>query len=233
MFSQTNDYDADEHLRYLISGALHPEVLAPAPEDPPPPAYSPPAKDCIYWLRGHCREGESCSFQHDPAKQRTASNSTVTSASNSRRNSSCFASSAVLPPPFSPPADDGHDSTDSFASSSSSGSSRGAATVGSKVLAKYTASSHNYKAALVVRDEGVRGLRLCFDGHEGTVVVPQSRIRSRGKQGAQASDSKGKGRGAGGASKGKTHTCKGSVTEGLQSGCKGHCGTISWYYHDR
>ena len=44
-------------------------------------------------------------------------------------------------------------------------------------------------------------MRLCFDGHEDTVVVPHSRIRSHGKQCAQAPGSKGKGGGAGDAGK--------------------------------
>ena len=95
------------------------------------------------------------------------------------------------PPAYSPPAySDGY-SSDSSASSSSSGSSRGlAAGIGGKVLAKFKDSSRSYKPAVVVRDEGIRGLRLLFDGYEDTIVVPHSRIRSHRQERAQRRDSR-------------------------------------------
>jgi hypothetical protein len=61
-------------------------------------------------------------------------------------------------------------------SSVSSGSSMDLS-VGQRVRAKYSHDSRQFKPAMVVRDEGERGLRLLFDGYEDTVVVPRSRIR--------------------------------------------------------
>ena len=61
-------------------------------------------------------------------------------------------------------------------------------TVGGMVLAKYTDSSQNWKPALVVCDQGAQGLLLCFEGHQHTILVPQSRIRAKVSRKKKAGD---------------------------------------------